>query len=75
MQFFYGEFENEQKKDKQNFVLPERGFEPQIFSNFPAHNLIFMEGEGDKIKPNQASKRDRTLCMGLHIAKSFVSNI
>ena len=36
---FYGEFENEQKKDKKKFDLPERGFEPQIFSNFPAHDL------------------------------------
>ena len=35
---FYGESENEQKKDK-----------------------IFMEGEGDKVKSKQSSKRDRTL--------------
>ena len=41
MQFFYGEFENEQKKDKHFFDLPEQGFEPQIFSNFPAHYLNF----------------------------------
>ena len=34
---FYGEFENEQKKDKK----AEREFEPQIFSNFPAHDLNF----------------------------------
>ena len=27
------------KKDKNNFDLPERGFEPQVFSNFPAHDL------------------------------------
>ena len=33
MQFFYGEFENGQK-DITFFDLPERGFEPQIFSNF-----------------------------------------
>ena len=39
MQFFYGEFENEKKKGQQNFDLPERGLEPQIFSNFPAHDL------------------------------------
>ena len=37
----YGEFENKQKKDKKNFDLPKRGFEPQIFSNFPAHDLNF----------------------------------
>ena len=40
MQFFYGEFENVKKKG-QNFAdLPERGFEPQIFSNF-SHGLNF----------------------------------
>ena len=48
--FSYGEFENEQKKDIQNFDLPERGFEPQIFNKFSTHDLISMEGEGDKIK-------------------------
>ena len=35
------EFENEKKKGKKNFDLPERGFKSQIFSNFPAHNLNF----------------------------------
>ena len=31
---FYGEFENEKKKKKKKKIdLPERGFEPQIFSN------------------------------------------
>ena len=40
-QFFFGEFENEQKKDKKIFDLPEQGYEPQIFSNFPAHDLNF----------------------------------
>ena len=38
---FYGEFENEKKKGQKKFDLPEQGFEPQIFSNFPAHNLNF----------------------------------
>ena len=38
---FYGEFENEKKKGQKKFDLPERGFEPQIFSNFPAHDLNF----------------------------------
>jgi hypothetical protein len=28
------------KKDKK-FDLPEQGFEPQIFSNFPAYDLNF----------------------------------
>ena len=36
------EFESEKKKkDKQIFDLPERGFQPQIFSNFPARDLNF----------------------------------
>ncbi len=38
---FYGEFENKKKKGQKIFDLPERGFEPQIFSNFPAHDLNF----------------------------------
>ena len=38
---FYGEFENEKKKGQNIFDLPEWGFEPQIFSNFPAHDLNF----------------------------------
>ena len=47
------------KKKEQNFFdLPERGFEPQIFSNIPAHDLNFQELE---IKSKQASKRDRTI--------------
>ena len=29
------------KKGQKFFDLPERGFEPQIFSNFPAHDLNF----------------------------------
>jgi hypothetical protein len=37
------EFENEKKKEqkKKKIDLPERGFENQIFSNFPAHDLNF----------------------------------
>ena len=36
------EFENEKKKKGQKFFdLPEREFEPQIFHNFPAHDLNF----------------------------------
>ena len=39
MQFF---MENlKKKKGQKKFDLPERGFEPQIFSNFPAHDLNF----------------------------------
>ena len=40
MQFFYREFEKE-KKGQHFFDLPERGFEPRIFSHFPAHDLNF----------------------------------
>ena len=38
---FYGEFENEKKKGQKIFDLPVRGFELQIFSNFPAHHFNF----------------------------------
>ena len=41
MQFFYGEFKNEQKKGQNFFDLSERGFEPRIFSHFPAQDLNF----------------------------------
>ena len=41
MQFFYLEFENEKKKGQKISDLPERGFEPHIFSNFPANDLNF----------------------------------
>ena len=37
----YEEFENEKKDEQKFFDLPEQGFEPQIFSNFPAHELNF----------------------------------
>ena len=35
------EFENGKKKEQKRFDLLERGFESQIFSNFPAHDLNF----------------------------------
>ena len=35
----FEEFGNKKKKEQKFFDLPELGFEPQIFSNFPAHNL------------------------------------
>ena len=38
---FYGEFENEKKKGQKKFDPPEGGFEPQIFSKFPTHDLNF----------------------------------
>ena len=36
---FYGEFENEKKKRTKKF--PEPRLEPQIFNDFPAHDLNF----------------------------------
>jgi hypothetical protein len=33
------EFENEKKKGQKYFDLPEQGFELQIFSNLPTHDL------------------------------------
>ena len=55
--------ENLKKREKKDnfFDLPEQGFEPQVFSNFPAHDLNFHGRKGDEIKSKQASKRDRTL--------------
>jgi hypothetical protein len=41
MQFFMENLEMKTKKGQKKFDLPERGFEPQIFSNFPAHDLNF----------------------------------
>ena len=41
VQVFNGEFENENKKGQNFFDLPERGFEPWIFSNFLDHDLNF----------------------------------
>ena len=38
---FYKEFENEKKREQKIFVLPKQGFEPQIFSYCPAHDLNF----------------------------------
>ena len=38
---FYGEFENKKKKGQKIFDHVEMRFEPQIFSNFPAHDLDF----------------------------------
>jgi hypothetical protein len=35
------EFKKKKKKEQKIVDLPERGFEPQIFSNFPAHDLNF----------------------------------
>ena len=40
MQFFMENLKINRKKDKK-FDLPQRGFEPQIFSNFLAHEFEF----------------------------------
>ena len=62
MQVFYGEFENEQKKDKKCLTYRSGDSNPRFSVIFPPMISIFMEGEGDKIKSKQASsKRDRTL--------------
>ena len=49
--FLSKEFENEKKKKKE-YDFPEKGFEPQIFSNFPAHDLSVLGkwGARDQIK-------------------------
>ena len=48
----YEKFENEKKKGQNFFDFPEQGFEPQIFSNFPDHDLNF---HADEIKSRQGS--------------------
>ena len=39
--FFVKNLKMKRKINKKKFDLPERGFEPQIFSNFPAHDSNF----------------------------------
>ena len=41
MRFFMENLETKRKKDKKKFDLLEWRFEPQIFSNFPTHDLNF----------------------------------
>ena len=41
MQFFMENLKMKSKKGQEIFDIQERGFEPQIFSNFPAHDLNF----------------------------------
>ena len=55
------------EKRTKNFDLPEQGLEPQIFSNFSAHDLNFHGNKEPKIKSKQASKRDRTLLLNASI--------
>ena len=40
-QFCVKNLKMKRKKNQKKFDLPERGFESQIFSNFPAHDLNF----------------------------------
>ena len=60
MQFFDEEFENEKKNEKK-MTSQSGDLNPRFSEIFPPMVWIFMEGEGDEIKPKQASKRDRTL--------------
>ena len=41
MQFLMENLKMKRKKGENFFGLPEQGFEPQIFRNFPAHDLKF----------------------------------
>ena len=41
IQFFMENLKMKRKKGQIFFDLLEQGFEPQIFSNFPAHDLNF----------------------------------
>ena len=52
VQVFMENLRIEKKKAQTFFDLPKRGFEPQIFSNFPAHDLNFhvRSGARDQIK-------------------------
>ena len=54
------EFENEKKKGQKFFDIPEQGFEPQIFSNFPAHDLNVHGkwGARDQIKTSFKKRHD-----------------
>ena len=52
---FLWEFENEKKIGQNFFDLLERGFEPQIFSNFSAHDLNFQVKWGARDRVKKAS--------------------
>ena len=41
MQFFMENLKIKRKKDKKILAFQSMGFEPQIFSDFPAHDLNF----------------------------------
>ena len=38
---FYGEYENKKENGTKKIDIPQRGFEPQIFEQVPAHNINF----------------------------------
>ena len=42
-QFYVKKLKKKKKKEQKFLDLPERGFEPQIFINFPAYDLNFHE--------------------------------
>jgi hypothetical protein len=46
MQFFYGEFENEQKKDKTFLTFWSENLNPRFSVNFPL--MMCMEGESSE---------------------------
>ena len=56
---FYGEFENEQKKDKKILTFRSGDSNPKFSVIFQPMIWIFMEDEGEEeIKSKQTSKRD-----------------
>ena len=61
MQFFMENLKMKRKKDKKNLTFRSGDLNPRFSVIFPPMIWIFMEGEGDKIKSKQASKKDRTL--------------
>ena len=54
---FYGEFENEKKKDQTILTLPSGDSNPRFPVIFPPMIWIFIEGEEDEIKSEEASKK------------------
>ena len=60
------------KKEQKSFDLPEQGFEPQIFSNFSAHDLKFHGNWGawDQTK-KKFSILDRTLYICFYFLRSL----
>ena len=61
VQFFMENLKMNRKRTKTFLTYQSGDSNPQIFSNFPAHDLNFHESEEPEIKSKQASKRDWTL--------------